>query len=594
MTIPNIFEFYSSKGYSPAVFDDGDESFYLKVALNQATLGGPESLYYEHAQLSASIHPSSIIFSSRPDQVIGHLVYGYTSKLFNLHVLEVVLIGDILCCLFSYFFLAKSFYLLMPNKKFSFIPEVFAVVTIVYPWTMSIENYIRTDWLNLSSVKPISHLLHSCPPIMEAVESQTSAAFCSYLLFTIVNSRTHFSRCSKSIFYSGLLAGLLMYFYVASWIPLLFVGSLFNLFFTYAQSNRITICLVDGATFFAGSVLVAFPGILRILTDIGTSSTVPHLETYRSLWYFSPVWLLIAIIGVFTISKSRRFPVSSKVTSISLLIAAIGAEFIVLNLQPLLGISTQGVFFLLCGTRPIITYCSLVLLSSFLRPVFTPRGRIFSLLSLFVLVATSSGIIFYGKQFYTRDINDTIELLQFIDRNTPKDSVIAVATFERIFSEGARESDLRNFPNVVSALTNRFILKDAYGLELHPHFAEEKIRRELALGAFLTGDPRLSRPCVSALADFDPMSFYQQWVAMTLARRDACEKYSNVIKSFDHCQAFTSFKVDYVIWENKILGKEKPAYLVSEATLSWKSSLGNYEVYAIDQTTLKRVYCKNS
>lgn len=598
LTSPNVYEFYSSQGYSAAVFDDNDEAFYLQAALNQSKFGGPQALYYEHAQRLAPTH--SILldsFQHRPDQVVGHLTYGYISKLLSLHIVEVALIADLLCSLLCYIFLAKSFYLLIPAKAFSVIPEILTVITIVFPWIVSIENFIHTDWLPFSSIKPIYQLSHSCPPILEAVESQLAATFCAYLLFIIISSRMDSSRYylgkfDRGALRTGLIAGLSMYLYIISWIAILFIGLIFHFIVSLAQSKRFVRCVVDGGTFFLGCFLVALPGVICVVTQVGGTSDSLHTETYRSLWYFSPAWALIGAIGTFAITKSRAPLVSPKIIPASLLVAAILGELIVLNIQPLLGVSTQGLFLLLCGTRPIITFSTLVIIFSFMKPLRAQGIRVFSVISLLFVFIAASGLVSYGKKIHAANPDETSELLRFIDHNTPEDAVLAISTFDPMFSSTTRESDLRNFPNVVNTLTNRFILKDVYGLELYPQLKREKIKRELALGAFLSGEPKVSRPCFSAPPELHPISFYQPWISLTLARVDTCREYSELIRSFDQCRAFTSFKVDYVIWERDVLGEEKPNYLETTATLRWVSSSGRYQLFQIDQTALREMYCR--
>jgi hypothetical protein len=273
---------------------------------------------------------------------------------------------------------------------------------------------------------------------------------------------------------------------------------------------------------------------------------------------------------------------------LALCVATSIAEICILNIQPIVGIATVGLYIVVGFTRPLLS--ALIVAFVFLRFSYNPQYRqIFRALIVFFIVA--AGYRMRHVSAISRPEADQLTpLVSFVKAQISQDSVIAMITYHRPFQSSTKEWEWRWQPNVVAALTRTHLLKEALGLEWGALSPEETISRELALGVIFTGEPKLIRGCAEDLILSPKRLFFLQWIPIQLTRKFNCEQSRDIIRDMSPCEAFQLFAVDYVIWEREFQ-LLKPAYLEHAGELVWTSPNNDIEVIKIDSEKAANYLC---
>lgn len=584
LSFPQIAEYYNSEGHSKNVFNDPDEMFYLRAAIDNGKFLPLEAVYKEHSKPQDLL---SLLNGSRPEHTFVPFTLGMIARAFRLGPAELGLLLDLLFVTVAYLVFAFFFKELC---DYTLTSELAAVVFLALPWLFSANNYLH---LNLTKFIPASsplYVSHTTLPVLEAIGSQISYPIFALALLLLIRA-FHRSNNKTLLFLSGVSGGLLIYCYFFAWACFVSIGIIMICLECRGKASSpvfdiITFVARDLLFFCVAILLISMPGIIQIfsLMKKDTALTLQG-EIYRNLWYFSLEWSLIL---AFLLYYYSHFSLVEKAQlRIGLIVACIISEFMLMNLQPLLKISLQPIFFSLCYLHPLITGVTFCLLFEWLYS--RSRFRKFSNLVAILLVVVVPLKTYAIMRITFKHDQEFSELVKYIKGNIPENSVFAVMTYDKPFEPDTGEYHQRSLPNALAALTPQHLLKEAWGLDsvLPP---EEQMKRELAQGFVFSGVPRLVRACPKDLEGLHRMSFFQQWVAYQLRRLKACRLLQGSLRNYSYCEILDDFQIDYILWEKQLL-PDKYAWFADMTELVWQSSESKYELYKFDLTRAKKLFC---
>jgi|GEM_PF-2510299 len=588
---PYLIEFRSSGPHSVSSFNDLDEVLYLRVAMEQGRYLPQEAIYYEHAQNQLGI--IELLTHWRPDQTLTHFLVGRLSQVFNLGILELNLVLDLFVISLCYLLFSQMFLLLIPERHYA--SEACAIFVLAFPWTISLENFFTLHSLVGAWGAVLPGLGHTTLPVMEGLEAQLSTIWLAICVTIWLKSRR---RGGYRYLILGAASGVAIYVYTLEWMA---VSVLFPILVACdwifcarplndRSESRWPSLLGSIGFFGAANIVVALPGILIIsrLKQHGYIF-IDDLSIYSTVFYAPTEWIVLALVFIAVLYSQRNRERSELRLVLALILSLILSELVLLNIQPLTGVATVGIFIVGTFTRPLLTGAVLALVFCGLA-----RFKLLRIVSkvlvwgLLLLALTASQSRFAATR---SEDNELSALISAVEQQTPKESVLAMLTFNRPFQQSTREWDWRWTPNAVAAIADRHLLKEALGLEWGALPPIENIERELALSTLFTGTPTLLRACDFELRTQPKAIFFQQWIAVQLSRKFACQVAKETIRSASACQMIQRFRIDFVIWEPH-LTPTKPAFLEKSAEMVWRSNSGRYELLKLDQKVATRILCE--
>ncbi len=585
-----LHAYWTSNGDSPRVLQDAiDESLYLRIALDQGRFMPQEAIYFEHA---TPLPLAQLLTHWRPDQTYSHFIVGWIATQIGLNVQELNLVLDIMCGVGGYLTFYLLFSLILGESRLR-LAELSAISFLCLPWLSSLENLIETHSLFPSLTAQIGPVCNSALPIQEGVESQLSTIWFGLTLVAFVHcARDNFKR-RKLVLLLGLMSGLSIYFYVLQWVASTILFACFISVAALLLRRKTPGQQMFGALTLFGlsDFCAALPGLIQIKVIRETKHIFIDDPTIYRLGYYAPAeWLIILLSGAIILVAARHRLSPLAMSLHAAILATIAAELCILNLQPLVGVATVGIFIAVCFTRPVL---SSLLVTSFFLP-FSNRKlyRLFfgALTALFVV---SAGYRNYRLSTESPQNEEALTpLITFVRQHIPKKSVMAMLTYNHPFENSTREWDWRWEPNTLAAFTDTHLLKEALGLEWGALSPLETISRELALGAVFTGTPKLLRGCAEEILLTPTRMFFQQWIPIQLTRQYNCHQARSIIQGMTTCDAFKNYRIDYIVWEQEF-NLPKPDYLNRSARRIWSSPRGDVEVLELNRERVLDELCRS-
>lgn len=578
---PNITAYRLSDPFSS--INDLDEIVYLRAAIDQGNFLPHEAIYFEHAK---KLSLSELLTNWRPDQTFSHFLVGWLANSAGLGILELNLVLDLIFAAACYLLFARFFAAIIDID--GHFAEVLAAILLSWPWLSAIENFYKMHSFFPRFTAQLPRISSSALPVQEGLEAQLSVFWMAICLLTWTYVRKSYKKRTWML---GVVCGLSIYIYALEWLVLTIMLPLFCVFdLFFIKSSKGSYQVVKSViTFLFFDLLAALAG-LSIIQAIKAEKYIfiDSPKIYRNAFYLPVEWILILIgvIGVLWFVR-ERLSVPARVL-LSLIAATILTEVIVLNVQPITGVATVGVFIVGTFTRPLLT-ALLVALMFVKFTSFKGDNRILRLSLWIVLLAVylQASLLFNLNRKNNVELNS---LVAAIDEKVPKGSVLTMLTFDPPFKSSTREWDWRWEPNGIAAVTGNYLLKESLSLEWGALTPTENISRELALATVYTGAPKLIRACTEDVRIEPRSMFFQQWIAIQLSRIHSCKETETIIRNLSPCDAIKQYRFDYVIWERDLLA-EKPSYMDEAAESIWKSLSGTYELLKVDQEKAAALLC---
>lgn len=588
VNLPSFFEFQRLGGFSPNSFSDVDEVSYLPQALNTGRRLPDSSGYLEHAR-PASL-PSLLL--QRPNAVTDYIV-GYLGNVAGLTAIELGFVLDIFCC----FFCLISFTLLFRQVVGSSLAaEVAALFTLLFPTFLSVNSLIHfqlpLSWLE-NFVSPKYHK-HWQPPMMRGVYTQVSYVGFALVLSRVLRGlRTELSVVSWVI--SGALSGLLFYIYFFGWGSALALAGLlvfFRIFYLayLGESYKILYLLKSGLCFLFGHLLAGGLGFWIVATQkIEGVVSAREISTY---WFFAPesfaLLLILALILIYNL-KLRRFPYF-----LYLAFSCVVAEFILMNLQPLLGQAIAPYHFPTLFLVPLLGGALIAGLLEFLlgRSLTKSTARVCS--ALIVFVGLTGPIYQWAKRAPSIEKSDEFaELASYIHRNTDHNAVFAMMSFRHPFNDRLPKFfSHRPDPSGLAALSERYVFYQDWILAAGIGW-EERVQRELAMGYLYSGKMQLLWPCMLSSPEMPGDIFNLTWTIRLFDRKNLCQHLVDTKPEYSVCAIFKNYELNYLIWEDGFKFS-RPEILQKYFSQVWQSSAGYYELWRFNKASFFKDLCSGS
>jgi len=590
LSFPQFIAYVNSNGYSQDAFHDSDEAFYFRGALDLGNSTSKHAVYFEHDQR----HDLFSLFShSRPDQGIVPYLIGSIGHHLGLRGIEVGLLLDLILPPMAYIAFVLFFSTICTHR---FTAELSALFLLVFPWTLSINNFIHFDLTDFLPLGSPAFMSHSTLPVLEGISSQVSYPIFGMSLFFFLR----LFRSNTSIvdwILAGGFSGLLLYCYFFCWLSFLSIVGIFVCLTTIVHpsepfSLRKKRRLSQVISFGLSHLVVVLPGIAQIAAvgQAENSVYLAHKNLLGSIWYFSLEWFLCLVV-LFIVYKLGN-PKRHTRTLLGLGISCIVSEFMLFNIQPLIGFPLNPIYFSVMYLHPLfsgVIFC-LVLDTLFKRKSF----RKICLAGSVVLVLCVPLRMHRLAIAHFENDTELAELAEYVDTQISSDSVFAMLTFEYPFTAESKEWHQRWKPNALASLTSHYLLKEAWGLEAMgwedflSH--EESLKRELALGVLFFGSPRLIRSCPERVEILDTTMFFQQWINSQLHRMHSCEVTERALSDYSSCEVVNDFRIDYVVWE-PTFNLEQPDWFSLVTELVWESSNEKYQLFRFNAELARSHFC---
>lgn len=582
LNLPYLVEWFDYQGSSPHNFNDADETIYLRLALLFGEGKYLDALFYEHNQQVGF----SQILGSYPFAALDLLV-GIFGTFLNLSPTTLGLVLDLVFCFLSYFCFTLFFRQLTTRKG---IADLSTVVTLCFPWMFSPTRYFHFDLPLIQHVAAPSFINHSTLPVLRAVHTQASYPFFALTLCFFICSILSPMRRRYAVL-SGLMCGLSLYCYFFAWATLWAILLVFPLFLgKLLAPRRIHFKeLTETYVWFAVSNLVVSIPSFYLLFAYKHKTEALGLagQALTRQWFFSIEDFLVLILLLIISIRAKRLPSESKII-LNFAMATIACEFLVMNIQPVLGTYLVPIHFLVFYTHPLLSGLVMLLLFDAVLRFSTLRK-----ISNIVFALLISLAIWNSLRKVSRFTHDTEfdELVHFVQTSTPADAVVAMIPFHKPFDLTARYSGWRSDPDYLQALTGRHLLSHQWWASCYQIVPEEHSRRELALSWLYSGVVQPLQPCYKELIDTSPDRYFQQWVAMQLWRIETCSYLQSLQTSYRPCNILRDFKVSHVVWE-PALGLSYPNWFDTLLQQKWQSSSGKYIVYEFFPDRALQHFCK--
>lgn len=571
-----------------------DDPVYIVRALKVSELRPQNWYYYENDTATSA----TAVLSSRPNAIVDFLV-GSVSHTFSLDVSSIALLLDIVFSFLSFVAFVWLFAQITPTL----LPCVSAtVVALSFPYAFYLKLPDFTSQLFPFLVSP--NYMDVDLPAFRAVYTQVSYPFFGFL----VGGALYFIRRNdwKKRHWGllGLGCGCLCYLYIFPCISaiaiisfLLILRSMLNTVPAGALSFRLAgSCLVH---FLAASFVSCLPALL-MLHGSGSEGIV-EFHGLRSYWFFSSFSALTSIL-LFALAKRIRIT-QPVLFATYLLITSQVLEILLMNTQPLVGKLIAPYHFPRFYLQPLCSGSIFLMLAYNLSGQRLallvnrrPHFRRAILIGAALLLATPICVLIYqSEELSTRTVRpnprveDFAQLIDYLKTETSTDSVIAVISDREPFrSEVKQYFTLRNLPNSIYSLSNRYILHQDWFY--NPVEDLEDIERELYLGWLFSGKMQLLWPCLTL--DNLPLpgdTFFFTWTGYLIRRALKCDAFQKSAIPYTLCDAIKKYRVDYVLKEKQFSSLPWPP--VSYYELIWEGKNKAYSLFRYNSEIAKHDVC---
>ena len=579
--------YQESGGYSPGLFQDWDESYYITIAKQFLNAEWRSLFRWQDGALAFyKLNQSRI-----PHQLLDLLIAKFLGAT-HIRPVFFLLVLDALIFLASYLILTCGFNKILKN---SFQSEALAFVLLLAPWASSEILSLSAGEFFLSDSLSISSLAHSgfpSLPVQRAIYTQVSYlpfVYCLYCLFDYL-ARPGF----RSLIFAGIATGLSLYCYFFAWLTLLTLIPLVVLIKLAIQPKEWK--LLTGNTFLHLSsfvvlaLLLSIPGLSAIFQ--GASLYAPgaevslesfqNLMNFRKYCFFSPQGLVLAVLifayrSKLSASRASNGPVIDNLCVICL--ALLVAEFLLMNTQALANAWVSPYHFPLFFLHPLL---SAGLAGLLLQQVSSLRPFMLGSMLLYVL------ILGYWRSDSQRGISDYTELLTYIGDDLPEGSTIVSMPFTRPFANDYSDLGHYSLRSWIEALTNKRSFAD---LVRWPEHRLDVVRDEAMIAWIYSGHFKLLRGCQPAEGVAPPADLLTGASTFLEAQRIvSCELSKEINLRSLTCSGLAKIQVDYIIWDQE-LELVKPAIYTELTSPVWQGKSGRFSIIKFDQPAALAKYC---
>lgn len=582
LNAPYLIEWFRYQGFSPYNFSDADETIYLRLALLFGQGKYLDALFYEQNQQVGF----SQILGSYPFAPLDLLV-GIFGQFFNLAPTTLGLVLDLVFCFLSYFCFTLFFRRLTTHTA---IADLSTIITLCLPWMFSPTRYFHFDLPFIGQLAGPSFINHSTLPVLRAVHTQASYPFFALTLYFFSLSITSSTRQRLYASLGGMMCGLSLYCYFFAWATLWAILLVFPFLFGKCFRPRQGMFDKFAASyiwFAISNLLISVPAFYLLLDYKQKTETLGLAgQALTEQWFFSGEDFLVLIV-LLSISAFLKNPILRSRLILSFVMASMACEFIVMNIQPVLGTYLVPIHFLVFYTHPLFGGLLTLLLFDTIRgfPTLHRIGNIVLTLLISLAIWNSARKV----SGFSHDI-EFDELVQFVATSTPSDAVITMLPFKKPFDQNARYSAWRPDPDYLQALAGRHLLAHQWWASCYQVDQKEHLKRELALSWLYSGVIQPLQPCYESLLDTSPDRYFQQWVAMQLWRIETCTLLQTLQTSYRPCDILMNFKISYIIWEPSF-GLEQPDWYNEILQPKWRSSSGKYLVFEFLTDRASQKFC---
>jgi hypothetical protein len=578
LVFPSLYFHIVSEGSSPASFTHVDEFYYLK--LPSASFEGrvPFSDYSETPLLSFWE-----TLGASPNMFIN-MSLGKISK-------ELMLSPALLGILLDFFFIILAY------QCFSWMfacltvedwhAELASLCCLCLPWIFIPGRYLESQVIFSQYLvfPPVS--LNRFLPVMRGIYTQVSYPVIGICLGLFLRGLRPNSIDSRRVFIAAVLGGMSLFIYFFAWVALgavMGIGLFTYLLSGFIQKNittsKFVLTLFQFIVFFIlGS---AAPIYIIANSDLGG---LARNEVVGQYWVVLPVTLLLVIAIGISYYKRRESRV------LLLLFSLLLSECVLYNLQPLLK-TILGVFhFPSLFIYPFVTACLLIIWMQY----FSAEGRSRLLYrSSIVIVLFLVGIRVYGtliSQYRSHSSSYELqEVVQYMRSNMKKDDVISVLAFNEAFSESTPTYFSHSLlPSMVTALSERFVLHQAWAMSNDKEYRVSDYERELLTAFLFSGRVETVWPCVYGTPPMPGDSFSLTRTAYLFYRASMCAENSG--HEISICQLLGKYRVDYLLWE-KNRGFLRPEVLNENSITVFENK--EFAVLQLQPEELRSTLCQDT
>lgn len=561
---------------------DIDEYLYLSKSKAVASGLPADTFFYLEHKNSSSV----LLEIFRRPSAITDLAVGVFANLLSLKNFYFGLALDLICSFFCFAFLSQCFYLCLGKVVESYIG---AAISIFFP-------FLLVPTSSSSMFFPLFSALFGewyqptyrdfSLPVFRGVYTQVSEVVYAAGLYLLAKSWRATDPRFK-VLPQWILAGLSFYVYFFCWVTLVeLIGSFFLLRAVLNGKNDWRQSLRTHALGFFLHLIIILPGLF--ILHAGRIGGIVATDSIRKYYFFSWFPLLSAIplliLGFRMKDRQLALPL--------LLLGTMAAlELLLMNIQTILSQVIAPYHFTRYYLHPILSGLGSALIvltlrqTKYWRPVF--YGMLVPYFVCWIGFQESSALTVFKSQFGSFQ-HELLDLVLYLQRSTPKDSVINVMQDWAPFrAEAGEEFSSREFPVAIASLAERPILSQDW--QYQPPELTDVVFREFASSWYYSGSLNFLWPCPTEIK-LPGDIFVLTWTALLIHRQQQCALTKEIVSTLNPCKVLHMFKTDYVLWESW-MNNYSDTHLTSIADLVWSSNTGIYRLYKIDHQKVENLAC---
>ncbi len=560
----------------PVFFSDWDEPYYLSLLKAAGSIPFNEAFQFEHGTFQ--------LFHLRNEPLPHALldfVFGKLLSVISLSPTLLAVLLDYLCVLAAMFTTIRICRLFQVNDRECFL---LTTVSLVLPWLSSLQNIF--PWDHFGSVSFLAHTFYPTTPVLRAIYTQVSFVVFLYTIEKLLE----FLVCRHSYWRAatlGFLIGISLYLYFFAWGVLFAVtgcATLLLFVFTVDRVHRLQIFLQSLLLFTTASI-ISLPGVLALLGSGSVYRPGPQIDQeiarsildFSSTWFIAPLYLIILFYSLYKIKQASKIERSILLPLI--VVAAILAELVLMNLQPLLGRWMVPYHFSLFFIHPLLSVLFLIAVTNSLH-----TGHRAFILNLLFLVALCVPIFQSIQKSNMMMFNKQYQQL-FVALKKLPDTSIAVMPFDKPFQNNLREPGYLIMPYWIKTLS----AKQVIGCFMS--FSSDRIsliEEEFDLSLLYSGDikpltvcPSGPAPLIDLLTGASSYHIYQRTIDCMLMKQRMFPS---------SCQIAQRLSAEYLLWDKDNL-KSEPRWIEHAAKLVWSGEEGRFKLYQIDRPAFAQFFC---
>ncbi len=587
VTAPDFIIGVRSSWHSPALLSDWDEAYYLALPYEASNVPLEALFSFEHGRLRAY----NLLRSSLP-HALSDAVVGKLAKIAALNPAQFGTLLDLIFFFASFLLLMKLFGLFNQKRRGNIGATL---VSLLAPWLASISAYFSWRAGLPDYITVVSHQFFPSPPVFRGIYTQISQPLFFLSLWLLLREIVPKRLDLRWLGLSGFLAGLLIYLYFFAWLSLLAVAALMLSLDFCLTRHRLATSLRMFATrlgvFILPSLAAASFGLTALLSN-GTiyapgpdkSLAQENLLNFSGYYFFSPLLGLALIVFCALAFRFRHAQNRQTYTLLLIISSALLAEFLLMNLQPLLNAWVTPYHFSLFYLHPLISGSIVLLILNSFRERVASRAVVLIAFTVFIPTFEKAMRALGGEV----SADSRTELLRELSGSQYEKSVVATMPFGQPFQSLPRVPVYQLLPYLIKTLSQRESLSQFMS------FDAERIafvRREFFLSWLYSGKLGPIAGCPSALDEVPTADImlgaeafhgYQRLVDCTIGEE--------ILPKLEICTLLRENHVDYIVWE-KQFSFARPTWFSELAQTQWRSTDGEFEIFNFDSVRAIERFC---